>query len=76
MFIWKNNKDLYDFSEYPKTHFLYDETNKKRVGVMKDETRSYSIQEFIGIHPKMYSVKTYVKNEIKEKSTPKGVKNV
>ena len=27
----KNNKDLYDFSEYPKTHFLYDETNKKRV---------------------------------------------
>ena len=25
----KNNKDLYlDFSEYPKTHFLYDETYK------------------------------------------------
>ena len=70
----KNNKDLYDFSEYPKTHFLYDETNKKRVGVMKDETKSYPIQEFIGIRPKMYSIKTYVEKGMKEKSTSKGVK--
>ena len=88
----KNNKDLYDFSEYPKTHFLYDETNEKRVGVMKDETKSYPIQEFIGIRPKMYSIrtyvekeieedtpegiKTYIKKEMKEKSASKGVKNV
>ena len=24
----KNNKDLYDFSEYPKTHFLFVKTIK------------------------------------------------
>ena len=42
---------------------------------MKDETKSYSIQEYIGIRPKMYSIKTYTKNEIKEKSTSKGVEN-
>ena len=31
-----NNKDLYDFSEYPKTHFLYDEPKKKRVRILKN----------------------------------------
>ena len=43
---------------------------------MKDETKSYPIQEFIGIPPKMYSIETYVEKEMKEKSTSKGVKNV
>ena len=58
----KNNKDLYDFSEYPKTHFLYDETNKMRVGVMKDETKSYPIQEFIGT-PRCIQLKPMLKRE-------------
>ena len=70
----KNNKDLYDFSGYPKTHFYMMKQIKKRVGVMKDETKSYPIQEFIGLRPKLYSFKTYVKNEKKEKNTSKGVK--
>ena len=43
---------------------------------MKDETKSHPIQEFIGIRPKMYSIRPFVKNEIKEKSTSKGVKSV
>ena len=40
---------------------------------MKDETKSYPIQEFIGMRPKMYSIKTYVEKEIEE-DTPEGVK--
>ena len=32
------NIRLFDTSNYPKNHFLYDETNKKVVGKMKDET--------------------------------------
>ena len=52
-------------------HILYDETNKKRVRIMKDETKSNPMQEFIGMRPKTYSFKTYVQNEIKEK-TPQG----
>ena len=31
------DKHKYDFSEYPKDHMLYDVTNKKIVGLMKDE---------------------------------------
>ena len=35
-----NNKDLYDFSEYPNTHVLYDETNKKRVGAVESKSKN------------------------------------
>ena len=30
-------KDWFDFSQYPKDHPLFDETNPKRVGKFKDE---------------------------------------
>ena len=65
------NKDLYDFSEYPKDHPLYDETNKKVIGKMKDETNSKPIIEFVGLRPKMYSV---LLEKDKNKATAKGVK--
>ena len=42
---------------------------------MKDETKSNPMQEFIGTRPKIYSIKTYVKNEIKEKTNQRGLKN-
>jgi hypothetical protein len=32
-----DNKHLYDLSDYPKDHFLYDTTNKKVIAKMKDE---------------------------------------
>ena len=31
-------KHLYDFSDYPKNHHLYDECNKKVIGKFKDES--------------------------------------
>ena len=36
----------YDFSDYPKDHHLYDETNKKVIGKMKDECAGVSIAEY------------------------------
>lgn len=49
-------KDEYDFSDYPKEHPLYDETNKKVIGKMKDECAGVPISEYIGLRPKLYSV--------------------
>jgi hypothetical protein len=69
----EKDKHLYDFSEYPKNHFLYDATNEKLVGKFKDETTSFPISEFVGLRSKMYSF-TYVNNKTVEKKTAKGIK--
>ena len=57
------DKNLYDFSEYPKDHPNYDITNKKVLMKFKDEMKSLIITEFIGLKPKMYSF-TYIDNNI------------
>ena len=64
--IYKNmlkDKNLYDFSEYPKDHPNYDITNKKVLMKFKDEMKSQIITEFIGLKPKMYSF-NYINNNI------------
>ena len=48
-------KDEYDFSDYPTDHPLYDETNKKVIGKLKDECAGAPIAEYIGLRPKLYS---------------------
>ena len=58
------NKNLYDFSDYPINHTNYDITNKKVLGKFKDELNSLIISEFIGLKPKMYSF-VYIDNNIK-----------
>ena len=58
------DKNLYDFSEYPIDHPNYDITNKKVLGTFKDEIKSLIITEFIGLKPKMYSF-NYINNNIK-----------
>ena len=65
-------KDEYDFSDYPKDHPLYDETNKKVIGKMKDECAGTPIAEYIGLRPKLYSVLKADEQLIKK---AKGVKN-
>ena len=49
-------KDEYDFSDYHTDHPLYDETNKKAIGKLKDECVGAPIAEYIGLRPKLYSV--------------------
>ncbi|GFR75259.1 hypothetical protein ElyMa_002183000 [Elysia marginata] len=48
--------DLYDTSDYPKDHPLYNTTNKKVLGKMKDECTGRAIEEYVGLRPKMYSI--------------------
>ena len=49
------DKNLYDFSEYPEDHPNYDIKNKKVLMKFKDEMKSKIITEFIGLKSKMYS---------------------
>ncbi|KFM58535.1 hypothetical protein X975_19802, partial [Stegodyphus mimosarum] len=47
---------LCDMSDYPKTHALYNISNKKKIVCFKDEMSSKAILEFIGLRAKMYSL--------------------
>ena len=42
-------KHLFDFSSYPKDPKFFDETNKKVIGKMKDESEGKVIGEFFGL---------------------------
>ena len=53
--------DEYDTSDYPKDHKLHSLKNKKVLGKMKDEFAGKPVEEYVGLRPKMYSVKEYVK---------------
>ena len=61
-----NDKNLYDFSEYPENHPNYDVTNNKVLMKFKDEMKSLIITEFIGLKPKMYSFNYIDNTEINE----------
>ena len=61
---------LFDFSNYSKDSEVFDDTNKKVIGKMKDEYVGVIIDEFIGLKSKMYSIK---KIDGSESSTTKGV---
>ena len=53
-FKWK---DLFDFSNYPKDSELFDETNKRAIGKMKDELGGVIVIEFVGLKSKIHSIK-------------------
>jgi hypothetical protein len=52
--IIKGNKDEFDLSNYPKDHKLFDTTNSKVIGKMKNESPS-QITEFVGMRSKLYN---------------------
>ena len=66
-------KDEFDFSDFPKHHPLYDETNRKVTGKMKDEYAGTPIAEYIGLRSKLYSVLRANEQIIKK---AKGVKSM
>ena len=41
-------KDLFDFSQYAKDSKVFNETNKKNIGKMKDEFCGAVVTEFVG----------------------------
>ena len=48
-------KEEFDFSAYPKCHFLKSLGNMKVVGKFKDECHGQLMFKFVGLRPKLYS---------------------
>ena len=63
-------KKQFDFSNYPMNHPLYTDSNKMVTLLFKDEMGGKIIEEFIGLKPKMYSIKF---DDGKQKMFAKGV---
>ena len=63
--------DDYDFSDYPEDHPNYNTKNKKKIGKFKDELKGLTLEEFIGLRPKCYSLLYDID---KQKQTAKGTK--
>ena len=64
-------KEMYDFSDYPLDHFLQSDTNKKKIGLFKDEINGKTLEEFCGLRSKCYSLLYECPRE-KRKLTAKG----
>ena len=61
---------MFDFSNYPKDSKFCDDTNKKVIVKMKDDSEGKIIGEFVGLKSKMYSMKNIGG---RESNTAKGV---
>ena len=75
------NKNLFDFSDYPLDSKFFDLVNKKVIGKMKDEFKMKDelkgriISEFVGLKSKMYSLISVADEEVtKAKGVNKKVR--
>ena len=50
------NKNLFNFSDYPLDSKFFDLANKKSIGKMKDEFKGKNVNEFVGLKSKRYSL--------------------
>jgi hypothetical protein len=71
--MWEQ-RELYDLSNFPQdaeelTAHFFDKSNKKVLGKFKDECDGKPASSFVGLRPKMYSLKVGEK----EKQTAKGI---
>ena len=67
------DKNLFDFSDYPFNSNFFDPVKKKVVGRMKDEFKGKIISEFFGLNPKMYSL---ISADDEEVTKVKGVNKI
>ena len=65
-----NDKEMLDFSNYSTKSKCYDNSNKLVAGKTKDEKAGVTIEEFVGLKPKMY---LYVVDDDSEHKKVKGV---
>ena len=80
--VMKENKDKFDFSNYPFVHDNYSTENKRVPGKFKDECAGALIAEWIGLRAKCYSIRQIGKvrdniwtkvGEFVDKKTLKGI---
>ena len=64
-------KQHMDFSDYPPEHPCHDKTNKKVLGMFKDECSAKIITKFIALKPKSYAFT--IQGEDDEHKKSKGV---
>ena len=50
------DKELFDFSGFSKDSIYFDDSNKKKLGKMKDEFSGNKTNEVVGLKSKMYSL--------------------
>ena len=51
---FRNNKEMFDFSNYSTKSKYYDNSNNLVIGKIKDETAGVAIEEFVRLKQKMY----------------------
>lgn len=54
----KENLQLFDTSNFPKSHPCYSEERKKKLGLMKDECGGIPLKKFLGLRSKLYTLLT------------------
>ena len=69
------DKNLFDFSDYPLNSKFFDSVNKKFIGKMKDEFKGRIISEFVGLKSKMYSLISVDDKEQKAKGVNEKIKH-
>jgi hypothetical protein len=50
-----NDRQLFDTSNFPLTHFLYNKENEHKIGLMKFELIDVIITQFVGLQCKLYA---------------------
>ena len=63
-------KYLFDLSDFSDNTKFYDNPNEMAVGKMKVVKKGITINKFVGLKSKMYSM---LSDDVKESSTTKGV---
>ena len=63
---FSSDKEIYDFSNYSTKSKQYDDSNKLVIGKMNDETSGVTIEEFVGLKPKKFSLSLYDNSEHKK----------
>ena len=60
------DKNLFDFSDYPLDSKFFDPPSKKVVGKLKDEFKGNIISEFVGFKSKIYSLISISNKEVRK----------
>ena len=70
---FRKDKEMFDFSNYSVKSKCYDDSNKLVAGKRKYKTGGITIEKFVGLKPKMYSL---LVNDSSEHKKTKGVKKM